>query len=976
MTDRKFKFVSRIKGARDVHERTASEFAKLVREKRETPGFTLQEYLKPEKGMRMDVRPFYDWDAKYEETPKDLDAEKKKQSRDFAETVSQLHPGARVLYAQRHGHLDNGGKYTYKISYRAFLPDLVMKITDIPLHVRRVLGLGPKETHAHLDLSVYKDKEQLLGVIYGTKDIDKVKRYLIPLGGPEGPPLRVDDVDPGDYLVQNVSKDAAVVVVPTAAKGKSRPKKEATGGKGEDTAGAAGSNGSRRLTRSDFPEAMDAAGDFFGERYRLQEVFTYVIVDPAAGSLTFPTMKKWCFIRKGSHGSNNPYVTVTERGARYKCPDEECKTKGDQPHIPLQQLPQSIRDLFHSQIIAQSEDQTAIREAKEECKTSIVDNFRRYDRNALSPWKCAGEEDGRGPRFVTELPLETCQWCKEDATVAEHTLGGLRLRCTRCGKEWPTTGPIPAEQKDHPKLFAVLTQLNVQQNLSVVVNNNYAAPSDDPIPLSAYEEDGLRILEDDTLNACFIRALQGTDASLSELVFHLFKDTFHCAKAGAKGTEGMWFQYMDHHWVDKAELDLKNFLGSEDKFLKHFRRALQFYERDSVQTEDTKKKARAIRRIIEQIGDGYRRKRILDDAIIQFHRHRPAFMERLDTADKLVFTNGVLDLKTFDFTEGRPEDLLSIQLSFPYQPLDMQSAECAYVMEFMTAIQPDIETRDYLLTVLSLCLSTDTSMQYFWVFTGAGANGKSKLVNFLSEALGEHFGTAPAALLTRKREDANQANEALSSLQKARVAVFSEGASTEVIQVNVMKLFTGEDTISARGIHEKQKKWKPFFTCIIVCNDIPTLDENTWAAWRRLKVVFFPTCFVDQPVRPHERQKDPKLGEKLSRCTGALLSILTEYLRRFKATSILQDPPAVKAATEKYRESMDVVKDFIEEKMRRSEGSYLLWTDLFAAYNKWPLKKAMKSQPLKEAFAKHDVKYQITTFEGRPFVGVKGWELL
>jgi len=968
------KFVSRIKGDRDIHVLTQEEFrakadkAKAVlKSKMPNSHYTLQEWFQ---GDAL-VRPYYDWDAKYDKEPEDLEGEKKKEGNVFAKTVGILHPGCKVVYAQRHGKLDSGG---YKISLRAFVCDASMVASDIPLHVRKTFGLGPKDTYLNLDLSVYKSREQLLAVLYGTKDTDRIKRYLVPL--PEH-----ESEDPCEFLAQNVHADAKRVTVTAGAamkgqkaggvKKRGRPKKaqaEAT-----TKPEAKGSGPARtRLEGADYQKVLECATDFFVDRFRLREDVDCFAVNVEDRYLRVDTTEKWCFIRRSTHKNNNQYIIIDDQyGARYRCHDEECqaimKDRSDLT-VPWAELPQKLRDAFHS----------AFPEVNEDIDANLLANAKtEYQKNIIDFWP--GETDLTVLRDQATLTApakqQRCMQCNGNVAF-EHSVRGLRMRC-QCGTFWPPGGHIILDTKKYPQLHEALHVMNVSVNVGMVVNgdvtinNIYGAVED----CGFYDADGLVIFEDAELNAKFLAALRGTDSMLSALVFALFRDTFHCAKSGTKGTDGMWYHFRDHHWADRAELDLRDFLASDDLFLKYFRRALHFYEKKSIQTEDTKKKVQAIRRLIDQLCDSGRRKRIVDDAINRFHQHRPDFSDRLDTADKLVFTNGVLDLNTFEFSEGQPEDVLSIQLSIPHQPLDLQSAECAYVMDFMTAIQPDQQTRDYLLTVMSLCLSTDVSMQYFWVLTGAGANGKSKLVNFLSEALGEHFGTAPAALLTRKREDANQANEALSALRKARVAVFSEGASSEVIQVSTLKLFSGEDSISTRGIHEKQKKWRPFFTCILVCNDIPTLDENSWAAWRRIKIIFFPTCFVDNPVRAHERQKDPKLGEKLSKCTGALLSILVEYLRRFKATGILRDPPTVTAAIEKYRESMDVVKEFIDERMYKRDGGLLPWKELAASYEKWPQRKVIKSQQLKEAFAKHGVKYQNTYADGKPFVGIKGWQL-
>jgi putative DNA primase/helicase len=239
-------------------------------------------------------------------------------------------------------------------------------------------------------------------------------------------------------------------------------------------------------------------------------------------------------------------------------------------------------------------------------------------------------------------------------------------------------------------------------------------------------------------------------------------------------------------------------------------------------------------------------------------------------------------------------------------------------------------------------------MQYFWIFTGAGANGKSKLMNLLNETLGAYYGAAPASLLTRRREDANQANEALSSLQKARVAVFSEGAATEILQLNTIKLFTGEDAISTRGLHEKQQRWKPVFKCILVCNEIPKLDDNSWAGWRRTRVVDFPTLFVDHPRQSHERKKDPAVGTRLAKCTGAFAGILLEHYRRFKKHGLVESEQ-VSRATQTYQTDHDLLEEFRQGRLLEDAHAALKATDAYAAFEDWAKGKKRKMPVTRKA---------------------------
>ena len=963
-------FVSRIRGARDDHVLTLEQFrskAEAAKTKwgKGTPdaSFTLQERFAGD----VVVKPFYDWDAKFKVTPVDLEGEKQKEGKEFAQTVQRLHPDSRILYAQRHGPLDGGG---YKISYRAFVCDVAMVVTDIPVHVRRTFGLPPKGTFKNLDLSVYKLREQLLGVIYGTKDTDMVKRYLIPVGEGE---------DPCDYLAQNVKDDAKLIEVPAGDAGLQamvvkrygRPKKGQSGGEGPSSTPA----GKERLSGGEYESALKAATDFFGEKYRLHERFTYFVVDTERKRLRLHPESNWCFIRRDKHGSNHQYITIDDHhGARYSCHDEECREAArgrSELVIDWAMLPQQIREAYQSAFPESPEviDADLLATAKMECQQNITDTW---------PNEVGLDIRRQQAMLTAHAKQQRCGKC-ETMMKFEQSVDGLRMHCP-CGAVWPPWGYITLPRDKYPTMQQALVAL--QMNIGVVnvdfTINNYGAGGSGESFCGTYDNDGLVVFEgDDESNRIFLSSLQGTDADLSELVFILFRNTFHCGKAGAKGTDGIWFNFKNHRWVDKAELNLRAHLASDTCFLRFFKRALIFYEQECIQTEETKKKARAIRRLLEQLRDGARRKRILDDAILRFHEYRPVFSERLDTGNKLVFTNGVYDLSAGEFRDGCPEDFLSVALDIPYQPLDQGSADCAYVMGFMTAIQPDEKTRDYLLSLLALCLTTDTSMQYFWIFTGAGANGKSKLIKLLTDTLRDHAGAAPAALLTRRREDANQANEALSNLEKVRVAVFSEGSASEVIQVNTVKLFTGEDDISTRGLHEKQRRWTPMFKCILVCNEIPRLDENTWAGWRRFKIIPFPTKFVDNPRLPHERVKDPSVGTRLAKCRAAFAAILIHQLQRFKTDGLVESD-VIREATQSYQTENDVIEEFFDEEMVPDPDAAVVATEVVSAVMQWaksrgrrlPDKKKAVVALLSEKFGA-DVK----TVWGRNYSNsVRGWK--
>lgn len=678
--------------------------------------------------------------------------------------------------------------------------------------------------------------------------------------------------------------------------------------------GGARSEGEVEVTSGDHPEAFKSASNFFGKEYRMQEKLKSVHIDRKKGCLIYPTTEHWCCIKQGKHSGNNRYVVVTSRGCRLKCHDDECKDT-DLPLVPLTTFPQTLRN-FYADIFTSHVDKELMQHAMTECEGNIRRHFSEEKTLVTTAFDNI---------LITNAHHQHCKYCRSGRMQFEHSSQGWNLCCLNCERPWPSHH-IPLPREDFPKLFAVLTRLQqCADGTSVINHSGY---------VGRFESDGLILHDDPEINTKMVAGLQGTDMPLSALVFALFRDQFHCCQAGTNGTDGDWYQYINHHWKNRAELEFRHAIGWT--LTEYFEKAMLHYDRSPIRTADTKRKAKHIGGVIEQIGDFWRRKRIVNDAINRFHKYRPDFAAQLDRSNMIALTNGVVDLNNMEFRNGRPEDMLSIQLEVPYQPMDQQSADCVFVMQFMSDIQPNIETRDYLLTVLSLCLSTHTKLQLFWILSGRGANGKSKLMNFVMAALGELLGTAPASLLTRRREDAHRANESLSGLEKTRMAVFSEGSACEILQAATVKLFCGEDAITTRGLREKQRKWLPLFKCFLVCNDIPKLNENTEATQRRVKVIEFTTTFVDNPRKANERQRDPDIGEKLAKRAPALIAILVEYFRRFLRDG-LREPADVTAASSRFQTDNDIFAVFKDTVLEEDAGRVLNVTDAQEAFRRWAL---------------------------------------
>ena len=507
-------------------------------------------------------------------------------------------------------------------------------------------------------------------------------------------------------------------------------------------------------------------------------------------------------------------------------------------------------------------------------------------------------------------------------------------------------------------------------NVGMVVNgdvtiNNYNAGVEF---YADYSGDDIQMFSDPEENDLFISSLNGTDMGLSEFAAYHFRNRFHCT------TAEKFYEFRGHCWSDDAaELAYREALGQKSFVAAYQRAALQF-ENATAQTEEVKRKAKALRKLAVSLEDHRFRERIVADSVMKFHRRRPHFATKLNTQNIIVFEDGVYDLDTNSFGPGCPDVPVTLCVPQPFVPYDPDNEKVHLLTKFLSEILPDDGSREYTLKVLAVSLTT-TPLQYFFIWTGTGGNGKSRLVNLMESCLGPFFQSVNPTLLTRKREEASHANEALVSLEKARLVVFQEAESSDSIHAGTVKTLTGGDTVSTRANYGRQMKFRPVFKSLFVCNDLPRMSENTLGLWRRVRCTEFNTRFVDHPVHENERQADYDLDRKLNEAAPWFIGLLLHYWKLFQKDG-LTVPGKILRATTKYQDTHDLLKDFIDDRMVRCPTENILWTELQSAYNKWPQSKSLKSQQLKEEFAKHGIEYKKTTLHGEDFCGVKGWRLL
>ena len=95
----------------------------------------------------------------------------------------------------------------------------------------------------------------------------------------------------------------------------------------------------------------------------------------------------------------------------------------------------------------------------------------------------------------------------------------------------------------------------------------------------------------------------------------------------------------------------------------------------------------------------------------------------------------------------------------------------SHLNDFIQQIIPIDAVRDYALRFLSKCLSGENRDEGFYIWTGSGGNGKSKLIELTQLVLGEYSCGLPVSLITSKRATSNSATPEMERTKGTRLAV-------------------------------------------------------------------------------------------------------------------------------------------------------------------------------------------------------------
>jgi len=197
-------------------------------------------------------------------------------------------------------------------------------------------------------------------------------------------------------------------------------------------------------------------------------------------------------------------------------------------------------------------------------------------------------------------------------------------------------------------------------------------------------------------------------------------------------------------------------------------------------------------------------------------------------------------------------------------------------------------------------------------------------------AMGDFGEKVEVTLLTRKRNNANEANTEKIKLMYKRFAFLSEPEDGEKINIGLLKELTGSEEVVARGLYQEAVSFVMEAKLFLACNELPEIKGEDTALWRRIRVIDFPSRFVDDPKESNEYKIDRTLPSRMREDTTwrqTFIKILLDYYFRD-----VKEPVEVQVKTNEYRQENNDFYNWLEENIEYKENSLLQTKDVCMLY--------------------------------------------
>lgn len=275
---------------------------------------------------------------------------------------------------------------------------------------------------------------------------------------------------------------------------------------------------------------------------------------------------------------------------------------------------------------------------------------------------------------------------------------------------------------------------------------------------------------------------------------------------------------------------------------------------------------------------------------------------------------------------------------------------------FLDIAGGDVDLCQFYQTILGLCL-TGEIIKHIIVFYGEGNNGKSCMMNILSNVLGFLYKPLNDHIFVKAKgsSSANSHTAHLEGVINSRVGISSELDDNENFNIPLLNKLVGKDIIEHRPCGQQNTiEFKSSCKLILVTNDIPKFPPKKKAFIQRLLPIPFPVKFIDlkkskkseSSLKPNQRKQDTQLATKMEKDPFYLNDVF-KWMVQGSINYYINDlilPSSVKSFKNKCLYENDDLLQLIQENIEKDDNASIKISDLFTRVSNkksspWNIKK-------------------------------------
>lgn len=310
-------------------------------------------------------------------------------------------------------------------------------------------------------------------------------------------------------------------------------------------------------------------------------------------------------------------------------------------------------------------------------------------------------------------------------------------------------------------------------------------------------------------------------------------------------------------------------------------------------------------------------------------------------ADPWLFNvqNGTVDCRTGKLRPHNPADLITFISPVAYDP----AADCPTWTRFLSEVfAGDLEMVAFIQRGVGWSLTGVVKERaLFFLHGNAGKNGKTTLVEAIMKLAGTcgessyGYGRKVGAETFMKSRNSEDNQRKAATLAGPRFICTSEVDEDHRLDEQLVKDITGGDTLEGRRLYQEAFTFKPQFKPWMYGNHKPEIRGTDDAIWSRVRLVPFEVSF--------KGREDLDLADKLEAELPGILNWAIQGCLDWQRSG-LQPPAKVQAATQAYRDEMDVFGPFIAERCVTHKNAEAWASDLWATYRSWCSNNGTKEQ--------------------------------